>query len=78
MVANYSLSESMASIPKIQVIYHNVVDLYQKYHAKFDLIYGDDELQGKLVELIPARINMNNPFDCGKECLNKFQTPFAS
>ena len=34
--------------------------------AKFDLIYGNDELQEKLAELVPKRINLKNVFDCGK------------
>ena len=66
MVEYYGLDFSMATIPKILVIYHNVVDLYQRYHAKFDLIYGNDELQEKLAELVPKRINLKNVFNYGK------------
>ena len=44
----------------------NILDLYQMSHKKFDLSFADDKLQAELAALIPERLNLKNPFDCGK------------
>ena len=47
----------------------NILDLYSLSHAKFDLTFADDQLQAKLADLIPVRLNLVNPFDLGKNKL---------
>ena len=56
----------MASLPKIQCIYSNILALYQMQHPKFKVNFlATDEEQERLARLFPARLNQRNPFECG-------------
>ena len=46
-------------------LHSNICDLYMLSHQKFDLKFASDDLQKRLAELVPIRLNVKCSFHCG-------------
>ena len=69
--SSFSLDIGMKTLPKLQMIYANILDLYQIQHPKFRVAFlPDDSDQEKLAQLYATRLSLKNPFACGKTSLS--------
>ena len=59
----------MSTIPKLQLIYMNIIDLYQRQHPKWDVKFLPEETMKEMAELYATRLNLKNPFECGNNPL---------